>query len=143
MDDNRYSGERPRRPAPQRRPMQSSHTRPPMRRRPSPEDRMSAARRYDREDEARPVRRYSREDEERPVRRRRPPENQEQNAAVSEGESVQVMNIIVCLGAIFLIAIVLLVMTIMGKREKESPSETSLPHARALMIPRSPARWRP
>ncbi len=94
-----------------------------MRRRPSPEDRMSAARRYDREDEARPVRRYSREDEERPVRRRRPPEKQEQNAAVSEGESVQVMNIIVCLGAIFLIAIVLLVMTIMGKREKESPSE--------------------
>lgn len=125
MDDNRYNGyddDRPIRPAPQhRRPVPSSRTRPPMRRRPSPEDRMSAARRYDREDE-RPVRRYSREDEQRPVRRR-PPEKQEQKPAVSEGESVQVLNIVVCLGAIFLIAIVLLVMTIMGKREKESPSE--------------------
>ncbi|MBQ2581013.1 MAG: hypothetical protein II574_05230, partial [Ruminococcus sp.] len=43
--------------------------------------------------------------------------------AVEAGEGVQVLNIIVCLGGIFLIAIVLLVMTVMGKREKESPSE--------------------
>ena len=67
-----------------------------------------------REDERR------RDDAARRVRKR--PE-QPEKPRVDAGEGVQILNIIVCLGAIFLIAIVLLVITIMGKREKESESE--------------------
>lgn len=57
------------------------------------------------------------------VSKARKPSDEAQQPKFSEGESVQVLNIFVCLGAIFLIAIVLLVMTVLGKREKESPSE--------------------
>lgn len=46
-----------------------------------------------------------------------------QEFSVNAGEGIQALNIIVCLGAVFLIAIVLLVMTVLGKREKESESE--------------------
>ena len=53
----------------------------------------------------------------------RKPSDTPEQPKFSEGESVQVLNIIVCMGAIFLIAIVLLVMTVLGKREKESASE--------------------
>ena len=42
---------------------------------------------------------------------------------VQTEKNLQFFNALICVGAIFLIAIILLVMTMMGKREKESPSE--------------------
>ena len=113
MDENRYSGDRPRRPRPDGRRPRPDRPRsaPPARRRPAREDMRRADRRDDERYERRP---------ERP-RRERPKKPEAAHVEASEG--IQVLNIVVCLGAIFLIAIVLLVMTILGKREKESESE--------------------
>ena len=46
-----------------------------------------------------------------------------EQTALVRSSSLDFLNAAVCVGAIFLIAIVLLVMTLMGKREKESESE--------------------
>ena len=98
--------------------MDNRYDRPPQRRRPTrPSGERSSMQR-----EAARARSASRVREADRVREKKT-DDMPEKPAVEAGEGVQVLNIIVCLGGIFLIAIVLLVMTFMGKREKESPSE--------------------
>ncbi len=104
-DRNKYPSDRPHRPAPRKRPVRSS-------------DQAASVRRRSIQEDALRVR------ERRSERPRRPQESKvSEKPAVEAGEGVQVLNIVVCIGTIFLIAIVLLIMTILGKREKESESE--------------------